>query len=120
MSGESKPIERTITALALLLLVVGCLVVLWPFLTAVVWAIILTFATWPIYRRVVALTGGRRTLAAALMTVLIPAIMLVPFVILGFTLADNVRDAAIASRGWLEAGPHTASAWVYRIPLFGG
>src|SRR3954467_11854669 len=119
MSRESKPIERTITIVTLLLLVVGCLIVLWPFLTAVLWAIILTFATWPIYRRMVALVSGRRTLAAALMTVLITVILLIPFVILGFTLADNVRDFAVASRGWLEAGPHTASAWVYRIPLFG-
>src|SRR4051812_12902061 len=111
MSRETKPIERIITITTLALLIAGCLVVLWPFLTAVLWAIILTFATWPIYRRVVALTSGRRTLAAALMTVLIAVVMLVPFVILGFTLADNVRDAAVTSRGWLEAGPHTASAW---------
>ena len=58
MSPESKRLERTISAAALMLLVIGCLVVLWPFASALLWAVVLAFASWPIYRRMLALRRG--------------------------------------------------------------
>jgi predicted PurR-regulated permease PerM len=116
MMQESKRLERIISGAALALLVIGCLVVLWPFISALLWAVVLSFASWPIYRRMLAFTAGRRTLAATLMTVLFTLILLLPFVVIGFTLADNVQDLTIAVRGWVEAPPE-APAWLYKLPL---
>ena len=65
---------------ALLLLAIGCAIVLWPFLSALLWAAVICFATWPIYRRCEWALGGRRGLAAALMTLLVALVLVAPFV----------------------------------------
>lgn len=119
MNAESKRLERTISGAALALLVVGCLVVLWPFLSALLWAVVLTFASWPVYRQMVRITAGRRTLAAALMTLATTLVFLVPFLIVGYTLADNVQDLTAAWKQSLESGPPEAPGWLYKIPLVG-
>src|SRR5881392_997066 len=116
MMQESKRLERIISGAALTLLVIGCLVVLWPFISALLWAVVLSFASWPIYRRMLALTAGRRTLAAMFMTLLFTLILLLPFIVIGFTLADNVQDLTIAARGWVE-GPPEPPTWLYKLPL---
>jgi predicted PurR-regulated permease PerM len=119
VTHETRRLERTISGAALALLVVGCLVVIYPFISALLWAVILAYASWPIYRRMLTLTRGRRTLAAALMTLLTTLILLVPFVIVGFTLADNVQEITVAWKQWTESGPPAAPAWIARIPLIG-
>ena len=47
--------------------------VLQPFIVPVIWAVILAYVTWPMHERLVRLCGGRRTLAAFSMTVLLSA-----------------------------------------------
>jgi len=44
----------------------GCMYVLWPFLSALLWAMVLCFTTWPLYAHLLRVLGGerRRTLAA--------------------------------------------------------
>ncbi len=54
-----KPIEQVLGISALLLLAIGCAIMLRPFLSALLWAAILCFSTWPIYRWCEA--GPRRT-----------------------------------------------------------
>src|SRR5206468_11346737 len=63
-----RRIEQTLKVSAVVLLLIGCVVVLWPFLSALLWAIVLCFTTWPVYARLLRVMGGRRTLAALLMT----------------------------------------------------
>jgi predicted PurR-regulated permease PerM len=42
----------------LVLLAVGCLLVLWPFVTALLWGAVLSFASWPLYRRLLGVAGA--------------------------------------------------------------
>jgi len=49
--------ENLLTIAALALLVVGCLTVLAPFVSALLWAVILTFSTWAIHERLLRLCG---------------------------------------------------------------
>jgi predicted PurR-regulated permease PerM len=63
---------------------------------------------------------GRRTLAALAMTICTTLVLLVPFVVVGSTLADNAKELTAATRKWLEAGAPPPPAWVARIPLVGG
>ena len=51
-----------------MLLAVGCLAVLRPFLSALLWAMILSFSSWPLHAWLVRRLRGRRTLAALLVT----------------------------------------------------
>ena len=68
-------LRRTIVA-ALLggLLIVG-FVILQPFLTAVAWAAILVYVSWPLHLRLVARLGGRRLWSALAMTLLLALVL---------------------------------------------
>ena len=43
--------RRLLLASLLLGLTLLCLLILWPFVTPIVWAAILAYASWPLYRR---------------------------------------------------------------------
>jgi predicted PurR-regulated permease PerM len=104
---------------ALAVLMAGCLLVLLPFVTALLWAVILTFSTWPIYAGLKRSVGGRPTVAAALMTMAVSLVMLAPFVIVVLGLADNAAELVDALRRVFENGLPDAPAWVRDLPIIG-
>ena len=75
---ESPRSDRILAILALTLLGAGCLLVLWPFLTSLVWAAILASTSWSAFVRLNRAVGSRRGLAAGLMTVLVTVVLLGP------------------------------------------
>jgi predicted PurR-regulated permease PerM len=103
----------------LALLLIGCLLVVWPFVSALLWAGVLAYSTWPLYRRLLNLVGGRRTLAALIVSLAMILMVLLPFVIAGLTLADNVTELKTAVQRWLEAGPPAPPAWLEKVPFVG-
>jgi predicted PurR-regulated permease PerM len=119
VSTLAQRLERNLGWIVLLLLLGGCLLVLRPFVSSLLWAIVLCVSSWPLYRRLVKLLGGRRTLAACLMSLAMILVLLVPFVIVGMTMGDNVKDLTAATRRWLDAGPSAPPAWLAKIPVVG-
>jgi len=119
MARLAKRVERNLGWIVLSILLVGCLLVLWPFVWAVLWAVVLCFSTWPIYHRLLRLLGGRRTLAAAVMTLAMIVVVLLPFVIIGTTLADSVKELTAAAHRSLEGGPPAPPAWLAKVPVVG-
>ena len=105
------------TAVALLLL--GCILILRPFISAALWAAILCFTTWPVFLRLEQMVGGRRWLAASIATLLLAATIAAPFVILGSTLASNMAELTAATQKLFDFGPPGPPAWVASIPLVG-
>jgi predicted PurR-regulated permease PerM len=95
------------------------LLVLRPFASALLWAVVLSFSLWPLHRRLVRLLGGRRTLTAGIMAVGLVLSILLPFLIVGATLADNVKDLSGAIRGWIDSGPPAPPAWLAKVPVIG-
>jgi predicted PurR-regulated permease PerM len=116
---EQTKLERIISGGVLLILLVGCLLVLRPFLSALLWAAVLCFSTWPFYKRLLSLVRGHRTLAAILMTLVMVSVVLLPFVIIAATVSDNVRDLTAAVKGWIETGLPTPPDWLGNIPFVG-
>ena len=102
------------------LLLVGCLLVLWPFVTVLLWAVVLSFSIWPLYGRVLKLLRGRRTLAALLLSLAMVLAVLLPFGIVGLKLGDNVTELKAATQRWIDAGPPAAPQWLSKVPLVGG
>ena len=119
MSIPPSRIDQALTLAVLAMLIVGCYLVLQPFLTALVWAAILCTTTWPLYRRVNARLRGRRALAAGVMVVLLALLMLAPFVVVGATIADNADLMARWWKQFLEASPPDSPAWIAGLPLIG-
>ncbi|MGE0373050.1 MAG: AI-2E family transporter [Gammaproteobacteria bacterium] len=103
----------------LVVLAVGCYFVLRPFLSAVLLAAILSSSTWPLYRRIEQAVGGRAGLASALMVTIITGVLIVPLVVVGASLTDDIRTLIEMARHLLTEGPPSAPDWVLRIPLVG-
>jgi predicted PurR-regulated permease PerM len=117
--GEDNRIERTVAAILLLLLAAGCIVVLRPFLSALLWATIISSSTWPIYTRIERMLGGRRTAAAAVMVMCVAALLLLPLAALTSHLVSEVTQvAAIVGRS-MEAGLPEPPSWLGTLPLVG-
>src|SRR5215470_14370089 len=119
MNQPGSTIEKKIARGILLLLLLGCLLVLWPFVTALVWATVLSFSLWPLHQRVIKMLGGRQTLAAVLVCLGVMLIVVLPFGIVTFKLTDNVDELKAAAQRWLDAGPPAPPAWLAKIPLVG-
>src|SRR5258705_9587897 len=117
--ATDRRFELVISLAALVLLLLGCAVVLRPFVTSLLWAVVLWLTTAPIHQRVLALVGERRTAAAALMTLGMALVLLLPIVIVVFSLSDSATALAAASRRWLEGGPPQPPEWLDRLPLVG-
>jgi len=63
-----------------------------PFITIAIWAVVLTVALYPTYERIVRLTGGRRKLAAALLTLISLLVLIGPVAWLVLGLIDSIRS----------------------------
>lgn len=114
-----RQIEQILLIALVALLAVGSFLVLLPFLSALLWASILCFATWPLFERLVSWLGGRRSLAATVMCLGVTLLLVAPFVIVGASLADNVGNLSRLLHGLLENASPEAPAWLSSLPLVG-
>ena len=58
-------------------------------------------------------------IAAFVMTMAMVLIILLPFVIVGITLADNVNQLTDATKRWVENGPPAPPDWLAKMPVVG-
>jgi len=112
-------IERWTSAAVVAVLAVACLLILRPFISAALWAAVLSFTTWPLFTRLTAKLGGRRTLAALLATLLLSAIIIAPVAILASRITANTIEIIQASRKLIHEGPPAPPTWIASIPLLG-
>jgi len=113
---EGMP-ERIMMGLLLGGVAAGCIVVLYPFFSALLWAGILTFTTWPVYKQL-ALRFGRYG-SAVLMMLLTALLVLLP---LALVTSAGVEDAPGVVRGVesvLRLRLPAPPLWVARTPLVG-
>jgi predicted PurR-regulated permease PerM len=119
MISLGKPIEQIMGVGALLLLAFGCALVLRPFLSAILWAAVICFSTWPVYQRCERAVGGYKSLAAAVMTLLVALVLVAPFAVMVPTLTDSVSNLLTAVNQILEQGPSMPPRWVAGLPVVG-
>lgn len=112
-------LDRYLGNIALVLLVLGCLAVLHPFLTALLWAAILVSVTWPAFAHLDRLLHGRRNLSALAMTLIVALVIIAPFALVATGLADNAAELSAAFKGQLERGFPAAPDWLNGLPLVG-
>jgi len=114
-----KRVEQVVQVSAIVLLVVGCLLVLQPFLGALLAAAIVCFSTWPVYRFIEDRTGGRGWLAALVMTLLILLVLVVPLALIALSFRDDVPQLVENARELFAQGLPGPPEWVKAIPLAG-
>ncbi len=92
---ENSKVGRSIIAVAVLgLLGYGFLQIITPFISTIVWSGIIVSTTWPIYSRLQNKMGGRESLSAAMMVVLLAFTFLV---IVGPLFANISKEAGEAA-----------------------
>jgi predicted PurR-regulated permease PerM len=103
-----------------LLLALGCVYVLRPFLTAILFAAAVVISSWPLYQRLLARMRGRKTLAALSMTFSLTLLVIIPIALVAYNLADNVAHTFEQVKAVIEQGGVQSPAWLRQVPLVGG
>lgn len=104
---------------AIVLLVIGCLTVLRPFLAAILFAAAITISSWPLYLRLLSRCRERRALAAAVMSVGLTLLIIVPLALVTWNIADNASDVYDQIKAGLGSGTLAPPAWLKDIPVIG-
>ena len=117
--SETLSQGRLLGLIAALGLAFGCLLVLRPFLSALLWAAILVQATWPAYRVLRDRLGGRAGLAAAIMVAIAFVVIVLPLGLAAPTRKEDIEGLRRAIDGFFANGlPHLGD-WAGRIPFIG-
>jgi predicted PurR-regulated permease PerM len=117
--AHSGDYERYAVFAAILLLVIGCYLVIRPFLIAFIWGLIISISTRGLYRRCLRLVGGRARLAAALSALFLVAVLLVPIAALALNLADGIPKLTAWFDGIMAGGIKEPPSWLEGLPLVG-
>lgn len=111
--------DRLFAQILLLALLGACLWVLTPFVTALFWAAVLAFASWPVMRILTRWLNGNATLAAGVLTAGWVLIVAGPLVWLGFNIADHIRTATELIKNLRVTGLPDAPEWLAGVPMIG-
>jgi predicted PurR-regulated permease PerM len=98
---------------------VGCVAVLYPFLSALLWAGILVFTTWPVHEWIRARLHLGRGGAALVMIGLTAVVLVLPIALAAPGGSDDVTQLRHAILGTLRGGLPVSPAWLGDVPLVG-
>ena len=111
--------DRLLAQILLLALLGACLWVLTPFISALFWAAVLAFASWPLMRYLTRVFNGNTSLAASVLTSGWVLIVAGPLVWLGFNIADNIKAATELIKDLRVTGLPDAPEWLVQVPVLG-
>jgi predicted PurR-regulated permease PerM len=111
--------RRVFGILIILLLALASLWILLPFLTAIIWAATIAVSTWPLLVGLQGRLGGRRGLAAAILTTSMLVVFFVPVLVVIGAIIGNADEMIRWGREITASGLPAAPAWLDRIPAVG-
>lgn len=121
MHDSRSDLPRTLLAILFIgLLLIGSLLVLRPFLPALVWATMLVVASWPLMRGLQTRLGGSRAAAVTVMSLSLLLVLIVPLTLAITTLITNAGQLVDIARGLQQFLLSPPPDWIARIPLVGG
>jgi predicted PurR-regulated permease PerM len=111
--------ERLLMTLLVGGIAVGCVLVLYPFFSALLWAAILVFTTWPVCDWLHTHGRLRRGPAAGAMVALTAVVLVLPLALAVPGGANDVNNLRGVIEDALRAGLPGSPDWVFDIPLIG-
>ncbi len=114
-----KLLEPISTLAALGLLIGGCVMILLPFASALVWAAIFVFSTRHLFWRVNAALGGRNWLSASIFVMLILCLIVLPLLYAILSFGGIVSDFVVKTTSHLQSGIPSLPTWVAQIHWVG-
>jgi predicted PurR-regulated permease PerM len=116
------PVDLARLLLAIIAILGLLLLSMWilsPFFTAIVWALMIVVACWPIMLKVQGLLHGRRALAVTAMTLAMLLVFIVPLALAVSTIVDNVDTIVRVARDVASFEVPPAPDWLLQIPTVG-
>ena len=104
---------------AVVIVIIGCYLVLHPFIPAIFFAAVVCSASWPLFVWLRKKLWGNSTIAALAMSLLLVVLVIGPSLLLALSLTDNVTALAESIKSTLDGGPMPPPDWLTRVPLVG-
>lgn len=119
-----RALHQDVTSITLkVLFIVGLLAasfwIMQPFLLAIIWAMTLVVATWPIMSSLQRYLGNRRVLAVLVMTLALLLILLVPFWLAISTVLTHLDRIGELAQTFLSLRVPPAPDWLSGLPVIG-
>ena len=112
-------VRQILFALFVVSICIGVWAVLAPFFTAIAWACILAYVSWPTYIWLLNKLGRRDTIAALIMTVLMATAVIVPVLWLFFVLKSELSIATTVFTNKLSNGGIVMPKFIAELPIVG-
>ncbi|MCC6717254.1 MAG: AI-2E family transporter [Acetobacteraceae bacterium] len=111
--------ERILMGLLLGGVALGCAMVLAPFLSAILWASILAFTTWPLYAALRDRLRIGQLAAAGVMVTITAVVVVLPLALAAPSGTGDVQQIERALNEALSTGLPPAPDWLFTLPLLG-
>ncbi len=118
----SLSLTRTRWILSLLVLaslMYALLLVMEPFLSPILWALVVTLSTWPVYRKIELVFPGRPTVSAGVMTSVLAIVFVAAVAPVLISLTGEFERAANFLQAFIAAKDFPVPAFVERLPVIG-
>jgi len=120
MMRDTRDLLRLMLAVLFITALIATSVwILHPFLLALVWAVMISVATWPLMRALQRRLRGRRGAAATVMTIGLLIVVLGPLVFGIDALVENADDIHGLVQSFLAKGIPPPPEWVGNLPVLG-
>ena len=110
---------RSIALAAAIALGIGCFLVVRPFISALLWAAILVFCTWPIYLALMERLRMGRTTAALVMVLVSFLVLVLPLIYAASNSRGEIDKLAETIEALLNSGAPDISPMLLRLPMIG-
>ncbi len=119
LSDKKKLFQMTAMLVGGSLIFLGCLMVIMPFIPAIMLGLILTLATWPAFLWVNARNKGRTAGSAAIMTAMLVLLFVLPIALMSTSLVESSKTALDFATSTLANTSPTPPDWVHEVPVVG-
>ena len=112
-------VRRLLLAVVAVALALACLLVIRPFVAPLLWAVILAYVSWPLFRRLRTLLRGWNSSAALVMTVIIGCLVVLPVLYILVLVQTELVSAYKGLAAYLSHGPPQLPAFIRGLPWIG-
>jgi len=117
MISRDPIFQKVAGGLAIGLLALACINILRPFFGPLLWAVILTVATWPVFLWILSRVGGRRVLASVLASFLVAVFCLLPVTYGVAVTAQSLRPVSQKLMEFSKEEVPPAPEWLKEYPF---
>lgn len=112
-------LRRLLQQGCILVVVIGCAMVLRPFLPALLFAVVVAISTWPLFRALRRRLRGQLLLPATLLCAVVVLLLIVPAMLVLLSFSDGLIWALGVIEDYSRSAPQQAPNWIVGIPLLG-